>query len=95
MLPGEEHAKALGYTCYSHSGDKKSATYINSVTGVFLTITEGEAKLSAVAGLVELKLGPFSWPHPKFDLFEMMMDNATAGARFAVESMKQPKQEVS
>ena len=68
-IPGEILAKQLGYTLYAHSGDYSSAIY--SKGPLSLTITkEGKATVKAFYKLVTISSGEFSFPHPRFEIFE-------------------------
>jgi hypothetical protein len=68
-FPGEEEAKKLGYSLYSHSGDKSSASY--SKEKLCLTVYKsGDARLSSYYKLIRLESGKFSFPHENFHIFE-------------------------
>lgn len=68
-LPGYKDAYKLGYSLYSHSGDKKSATYIKD--GLSLKISDkGTAELLAMYKMVILKVDSFSFPHKLIHTFE-------------------------
>ena len=68
-LPGYEEAYKLGYSLYSHSGNKLSATYNKDRLSLTIT-TKGEATLSAMHKFVLLKVGPISFPHKNIHNFE-------------------------
>lgn len=78
-LPGHDEAKRLGYTLYSTNGDRSRATYMKEDRSVFLTVREAKggegetAMLEATHKMVQLQIGPFSFPHQNIALFEAQL----------------------
>jgi hypothetical protein len=76
-FPGQVEAKHLGYSLYATSGDKNSAIYNKNCLpwGILsLRVTsKGEATLSSSYKMVRLEVGPFSFPHKNFVLFEQQL----------------------
>lgn len=78
-IPGIDIAKPLGYDLHSHTSDRREATYMRTVDGktLFLKVVVApdgqsgfQATLEATHRLVQLRLGPFSFPHKLLARFE-------------------------
>ncbi len=68
-FPNQHEAEKLGYSIYSHSGDKSTVCYYNGA--LTLTVYNGnEAQLLAVYKMIHLKSGKISFPHKNFHVFE-------------------------
>ena len=67
-LPGYDYAIKHGYSLASYAGNGDAAEYIKDE--ITLSIySGGSARLWAIVGLVELNIGPFSFPHPNTEKF--------------------------
>lgn len=82
--PGETFAKAHGYTLHSSSEYKNKPVRANYHKGcICLSIWENryktgtyEARISFEAKLLTISTGDFSFPHPRFAMFEGMILDA-------------------
>ena len=68
-FPGEGEAKKLGYSLYSHSGDKSSATYSKGKLCLIVN-KNGTARIIGIYKLIKLDTGEISFPNKNFHIFE-------------------------
>lgn len=76
-LPGREEAEKLGYTMYAFGADRDWASYWKD--GLFLTCRGDTAELSAIRGLVEIKVHRFQFPNKNFRIFENAISDVLGG----------------
>lgn len=86
-LPGYKEAPILGYTLLHHSGDYRSATYVNK-TGIWLTLhynkenrVIGDLSFSPRGTLAMVKIDDFSFPHKMFGRWQQYLTHAQEALR--------------